>query len=242
MCCTDIDFRSAYISKIVTIEVGVGTKKHTFYAHHDLLTFYSGYFRAALDGGFAEAQSGVIKLDVEEPTIFQDFVMWLYTNKARADESDDMLKKNCATHYLSCVRLWIFADRRDIPLLMNEMVDELQKTLARTWQYPDNVIKEVYENTVDDSLLRCMVVDSYKCTADENVLSCDSEYFPSQFLIALVRSLATAPRSAKMSSEEYEQVDLCPSFHVHEGGVRCTRPKQGSTASKVHRNKRQRSA
>jgi hypothetical protein len=49
-------------------------------------SFYYGYFRAALNEGFAEAGSGMIKLDTEEPAIFEGFDKWLYTTKARTDE------------------------------------------------------------------------------------------------------------------------------------------------------------
>jgi hypothetical protein len=63
----DQHYRTAYTGDVATIEVGTGPAKRTFYAHCDLLSFYSGYFQAALNGGFAEAQNKVIKLETEEP-------------------------------------------------------------------------------------------------------------------------------------------------------------------------------
>ena len=56
---------SAFTGEMATIEVGTGENKRTFYAHRDLLSFYSGYFKAVFNGGFAAAQSSVIKLEIE---------------------------------------------------------------------------------------------------------------------------------------------------------------------------------
>lgn len=112
---------------MATIEVGDGEVKRTFYAHRGLLTFYSGYFKAALEGGFAEAQSGVIKLETEEPSVFEAFITWLYTRKACAKVINP---DTACEHYELVVKLWIFANRRDIPLLMNEMVDSLHRAVV----------------------------------------------------------------------------------------------------------------
>lgn len=221
MCCTDVARSSVYTSKINTIEVGTGNDKRTFHAHHELLTFYSGYFRAALNGAFAEAQSGVIKLESEEPAIFEEFVVWLYTKKTRMSQTK--AETNGRNHYFPCVKLWIFADRRNVPLLMNEMIDQFQKSVVWCWHLPNSVIREVYQNTTEDAALRRMIVDMYKCIAGKGLTEREYEEFPKRFLFELVESLVSDKSRERINSKQYEKLDLCPHFHVHGEGVRCKR-------------------
>lgn len=77
----DKHYSSAYLGETATIEVGTGLNKKTFHVHRDLLSFYSGYFKAALRGGFAEATSGVVQLETEEPVVFEGFVKWFTHTK-----------------------------------------------------------------------------------------------------------------------------------------------------------------
>jgi hypothetical protein len=124
--------------------------------HRGFLSFYSGYFQAALGGNFAEAQSGIIKLETEEPAVFEEFVMWLYTKSTTRD--------NRFQHYESTTKLWIFADRRKIPLLMNEMIDSFKQSVLVGWTMnimPNKVINNIYENTPESSRLRRMLTHMY---------------------------------------------------------------------------------
>lgn len=221
---TDKHYRSAYISAMATIEVGAGTKKQTFHVHRDLISFYSGYFKAALKGGFAEAASGVIKLETEEPAVFEGFVKWLYTHKPRTDKithADNM------QYYMQIVKLWIFADRRGVPLLMNEMIDLFHQSVVEIWITPGNTIREVYDNTTENSTLRRLLVDVYTNLAgDKHVpfMTHNSGVYTAEFYCDLVKSLITGDsRRPLLSAVQFRKVEMCPSFHVHEEGVKCTK-------------------
>lgn len=219
---------SAYTSKIVAIEVGTDEHKRTFNAHHGLLTFYSGYFKSALDGGFAEAQSGVIKLETEDSAVFEPFITWLYTHKAGLGEPT---LKNATPYYMSIVKLWIFADRREIPLLMNEMVDLLQQIVVSVWSLPQCTLQEVYESTTDNSALRRMLVHLYQCIgASLKAGISNLETYPKDFLLDLVESLSVPDSRKRLGKTEYEKVNMCGLFHVHEEGVSC--PRKGTKRSK----------
>jgi hypothetical protein len=60
--------------------------------HESLLTTYSDFFRAALTGGFVEAEEKVVKLEEDRSQTFVFFVHWLYhqrlpdRSKGDADE------------------------------------------------------------------------------------------------------------------------------------------------------------
>lgn len=228
---------SAYIGKTATIEVGTDANKQTFYVYRDLLSFYSGCFRAALNGGFTEAESGVIKLETEEPVVFEGFVKWLYTKDFRSDEIN---KHNNKEYFMSIVKLWIFADCREIPLLMNEMIDRLQEAVHTVWLLPRNTIREAYSNTTARSALRRMIVDTYKTlggiglghdmTKDDGY---DYRCYPKQFLYDLMPLLLQVRGQRNLTKEEYNEVDMCPSFHVHEEGVSCTRKRKKRSSDEM---------
>ena len=154
--------------------------------------------------------------------MFTGFVKWLYTNKHRADK---ITKATGGEHFMSIVKLWIFADRRGVPLLMNEMIDSLHHSVVALWYVP--TVKEIYENTTEESALRRMVVDMYANIAGSNQAAqfkTDSDVYTKDFLCDLVKSLiATNQRKPHLSKEEYNKVEMCPSFHVHEEGVKCTK-------------------
>lgn len=218
---------SAYIGEIATIEVGTGANKKTFYVYRDFLSFYSGYFRAALNGGFSETGSGVIQLESEEPAVFEGFVRWLYTSRAR---EDTITAQSAPEYFTSIVKLWLFADRREIPLLMNEMINSLHRSVVAVRVLPTNTLEEIYANTTGESALRRFVVDAYASLGSgqlaESILEDNKEY-AKIFLVDWIKSLtATDPRRPPLSIEQYAKAEPCHFFHVHEEGVHCPFPRR----------------
>lgn len=104
---------------------------------------------------------------------------------------------------------------------MNEMIDSVQQSVVRCWHLPTAVIREVYQNTTEDSALRRMLVDMYKCIAGKGMTEREYGEFPKRFLFELVESLVSDKSRERISSREYKKLDLCPRFHIHEEGVRC---------------------
>jgi hypothetical protein len=214
---TDKCYSPAYISEIVTIEVG--ENKRAFQVHRGLLTFYSGYFKGALDGDSTEAQNGIMKLKIEEPAVLEEFVTWLYSHKLRTESVDE---DNPDPHYEAITKLWIFADRRDIPLLMNEMIDNLQHSVVSAWTLPNLTLRGVYDNTTEQSTLRRMIVDMYAAISGP-IQQESLDDFPKQFLFDWLNKLARSTLHVLLTKESYRKIDMCSLFHVHERGVRCGR-------------------
>lgn len=128
---------------------------------------------------------------------------------------------------MSIVKLWILADRRDIPLLMNETVDSFQQTVIELWWLPMFTITEIYNNTTEEACLRRMIVDMYVSIARASTvanITYDSDIYSQHFLADLVKRLfENNARQLPLNKEQYGKVDMCPSFHVHEEGVSCTK-------------------
>ena len=75
-------------SDIVYLEVGA--KKERFGIHRGLLTRDLEFFRAALDGSFSEASTGVVSLPEDSPQIVEWLVIWLYTQKFESQDGHDL--------------------------------------------------------------------------------------------------------------------------------------------------------
>lgn len=66
------------LSPTVTVTVGTGKDKKTFYAHERLLIDASQYFKTALQSNFSEAGTKIFQLDEDDPVAFELFMEYLY--------------------------------------------------------------------------------------------------------------------------------------------------------------------
>lgn len=81
-------YRSEQFDTIIEVKVGANPAA-SFFLHKGALSFYSRYFRGAINGSFAEANSGIVNLSTEDPAVFKRFVAWLYTRKLELEESSE---------------------------------------------------------------------------------------------------------------------------------------------------------
>jgi hypothetical protein len=86
------------------------------FVHKPLLCFYSSYYKAALLGGFKEATSLHFDLELDRWHT-EAFVRWLYSGQLGDRLSSLMIR--------DMIRLYIFADRVDIPALRRKILTEL---------------------------------------------------------------------------------------------------------------------
>lgn len=213
---TNINNHSSAYGSQATVIIGTDDDKRIFHVDHSLLTFYSGYFRAALSGRWTAAEDDAIRLDTETPRTFERFVSWLYT---RSITDDDDEKANCQL----IIDLWLFADRREIPLLMNEMLDALKDRIVTEKTIPTTLLGTTYERTMPGSALRRMIVHAITNTASERLMADDSKkaLWPHDALWDTAKELLRFPRQQPVGIASYNAMDICPLFHTHEEGVRC---------------------
>lgn len=146
--------------------------------------------------------------------MFERFVHWLYTSKITDDT------RNASSSII--IDLWLFADRRDIPLLMNEMIDALQLDIVNRWVVPIDHLHKIYENTTEQSALRHILAWSLSRLIDANIFRTNVERWPQEACVDMLR-LVLADRSAPiLSKDQYQKVKICPDYHVHEEGASCT--------------------
>ncbi|KAI7329280.1 hypothetical protein KC315_g6234 [Hortaea werneckii] len=220
------------LDDIVTLEIG--RKSKTIQVHRGVLSFYSGYFRAALDGNFAEASKGVIKLSTEKFDVVELAVTWMYVRKLDVDFEG---KYFFDTGLLLC-ELWTFADRRQIPLLANVAIDHLRSHHLMHWYAPSlEMIRYSYANTPANAALRRFMVFFLTVIGSSHIfkkIGGDFEW-PQEAIWDLLMAVSgdrddgayqhkhypvTVDTKVKHQKKIIQDVNMCK-YHIHDSGVSC---------------------
>lgn len=108
------------------MSVVVGEESKSFTVHEQLLTHYSGFFSAALNGRFREAEEKRVILREEDPKIFEFFLHWLYYQRFPKEKLDG---KALVQWWLEAkepfVDLYVFSDKYSIKDLGKDAIDTL---------------------------------------------------------------------------------------------------------------------
>ena len=145
---------------VVTLYVGPDNVK--FYVHENILFDASPVFKAAFSTDFKEASERSMKLPDDDADSVERMIQWLYAKNLELTHPISV--ETSAECYMQLAKLNTLAEKYDIYLLHNDIVDELYD-LTET---PKNIkppqmapIKHVYENTTGDSAFRKLMVAWY---------------------------------------------------------------------------------
>ena len=183
--------------------------------HKDILCRSAPYFKAALEGGFKESEDQVLELPNDDPVVFSHFQLWLYTgNILESHESAKDIDWNVL------INLYLFGDIRGIPRLQNEAIDLFIDKYVAMNQIPRDQLNHIYENTLDGSPLRKLMVDVYTfratLTKDHWFNEERKALYPQQFLIDLAKSLYEDRARFKTVKTKFRAVHS--KYHIHDDG------------------------
>lgn len=168
-----------------------------------------------MEGGFKESEDQVLELPDDDPIAFPHFQLWLYTGNIL--ESHECAK-DIDWHVL--ISLHLFGDVRGIPGLQNEAIDVCIDKLEASNKIPCYQFRRIYENTLDGSPLRKLMVDVYTFNVTlTNDLWFDEwvkALYPQQFLIDLAKSLYEERAGTKTKIIDFGAVRS--NYHVHDDG------------------------
>ena len=143
------------------IHVTVGPTKEKFGIHQRLLCSESSFFKAALTGNFKEAKDGVVHLEDEEIELFTCFHEWLYTKRF----IPVVIPVDCGSlqsRWLTLLKLYVFGDRRDIPRLQNDVINEMILMSNEHGAFnPVLGLSEAWKSTADSSLFHQFLVQFF---------------------------------------------------------------------------------
>ncbi|KAI4760540.1 hypothetical protein E4T52_07564 [Aureobasidium sp. EXF-3400] len=189
----------------------IGTEKKPYAVHKDLLYFYSDYFRAAFQGSFKEASECKLELAGVTVDIYEHFQVWLYTRRLDPLVLD----------FRTIVKLWIFGDQHQIPLLQNCAIDGLFEKRVKQNMFETAVMSLAYDNTIPGSLLRKAVTEiqtSLALQVGPNSSLNETENWSVESLIDLVRAVESRPKD--LAQYALPKRDKC-FFHVHGKDEHC---------------------
>ncbi|KAI4224427.1 MAG: hypothetical protein LQ349_007245 [Xanthoria aureola] len=154
-----------------TVTLKVGPDLLPFHVHQNLLCKHSPFFAAAFNGSFKES-AGSMELREDDPEAFDRFLQWLYRRDFTISPIGD--KQCTSSRYQELVRVYILADKLDVPLLKNRVMVSLFDTVTLPngnfrWQPSLNCrfrprsreVKLVYTNTVKGSPIRNFMAAYY---------------------------------------------------------------------------------
>lgn len=141
----------------------VGPDKVVFHVHEHLLFDASPVFKAAFSGHFKEASERSMPLPEDDKDSVERMVQWLYTKEF--DLTVPVSEGTSAECYLQLAKLNTLAEKYDIYLLRNHIVDKLfdlrNPSKVQTMKFlspPIPAIKHVYDNTTERSSFRKLIV------------------------------------------------------------------------------------
>ena len=205
------------------VEVVVGPQKQVFRLSKVILCNVSSYFRAALEGSFAESSTQKIELPEDDVIVFKLFRVWLYSfnqgslpsapETEHGFEFDTQLEPDVIIGPKDLFDLYIFADMRDIPLLQNATVDTIIWISERKSFFIGDLIPYVYDRTAPKAPLRKLLVDWWSEFSDSTWLE-EKHYgdFSKRFLFDL--ALAQSKLGPGRSKEAYDFWEARADYHV----------------------------
>ena len=149
----------------------VGPDRVVFHVHQNLVLDASPVFKAAFWGNFKEASERSMPLPEDDKDSVERMIQWMYTKKI--DLTVPVSDETSAECYMQLAKLNTLAEKYDIYLLQNNIVDELFNlrkpstkpfTILLRPQMP--VIKHVYDNTMEGSSFRKLIVAWYTYHGD----------------------------------------------------------------------------
>ncbi|KAK5164052.1 uncharacterized protein LTR77_010143 [Saxophila tyrrhenica] len=209
-----------------TITVLVGANEARFMLHKNVVCATSDFFRAACDGNWKEATDKVIRVPEAEPSVFQFYLAWLYTDRIDLDQNFAIKGQYDAVElsqtYLSLLNAYIFGDIIQDVAFRNALIDKMLVLSKQTdkWPHPREAAKLCQSVSIGSKMVR-LLADGYACTFSAETFSRELPNLPAE-LIKLIAALSNEERY--MSNAERRPLGRLKGFY-HEAA------KQGRASS-----------
>lgn len=196
------------------IKILVGPDAAEFHVPSQMLKETSTFFTAALKGPFREAREKVITLDDEDVEVFKTYLVWLYYRHFNFQDLDGVAD-DVAAQEMFLVHVYVFADKRGIPLLGNHAITLLAVLLEQNGPADLSTISEAYKSLPPNSdlcvaLARCEIMTSG--SELEGLNEETMETLPKAFICQVVRDTID---NVHFQDLTWPSENICD-FHNHE--------------------------
>ncbi|KAF2117804.1 hypothetical protein BDV96DRAFT_597678 [Lophiotrema nucula] len=220
--------------EVILIEIGPDRVK--YYVLKAFLTHYSQYFNKSLNGPWKEAEDRKIALPDVEPTVFNIFVNWLYTQAMpksrsawfRVSELSWNPYETTKDLDLLMIKAYIFGDRFATPRFSQLVLDQFASHNICNGDTPwySNIIY-AYDNLSASNVMLKLLVDLHSHFwdvdhDDEKEPDGIQDQLPRAFLLSVMRKQTKMISDLEDKSAK-EHLTAC-SYHEHatdEGRKEC---------------------
>ncbi|KAL8917909.1 MAG: hypothetical protein Q9172_005640 [Xanthocarpia lactea] len=223
--------------EVVTILVG--PEEEPFHVSKELLSSNSPFFKAAFEGSFKEAAEKTIRLPEDDPNVFPDYLLWLYTGNLRSSEADTAIQLDGHCH------LYVLAEKYGSEVLQNLVIDKILGHAPSPGELPDEkkdgddnkegepfveptTLHYVYGCTLPDSVLRTILVDILAWQVDFDS-SPELVNAPQECLFDVVKTCARRLPYEIPDEAKY----ACANYHIHKSSKRCPSPKNSDSVQSI---------
>ncbi|KAH6871414.1 hypothetical protein B0T10DRAFT_533557 [Thelonectria olida] len=202
-----------------SIEVIVGSEHPiTFSVHENLISAASEIFKKCMGGNWKEGKNRSVRLESQDPEVFQIYLHWLYchTFPVRIDSPG----LSGTVEYLQLAKAYVLGDMSQDGAFKDATLDAMMDKAGST---ASDVIRVIYDNTLESSEARSLLVDLYANHGHGNWLRDWAE-----FLLDLVTAVLDK-RLGQEAGSTSKPTDSC-AYHQHPpGGFFCYRNRSPST-------------
>ncbi len=179
---------------LVTFLVGPDPAPVEFLVHKEVVCHHSRVLAAAFNGNFTEGQTQTYRLQDTTERAFRLLVQWIYSQKLNLLQTSlervaslvgDRTAK--ADDDCSLVELWELADKFEMPLLQNHVIDSMDRIHRATKAIPSKTFNYTCEIFNADCPLRRYQVALCVNEIDKDFITKCPEDFPHKMLIEMCR-------------------------------------------------------
>lgn len=208
----------------VTVEVG--PKRVEYHLSKAFLSHHSEYFKRALAGIWRESSDRTVVLGSDvEPSTFNLFVEWLYTQTLPAMSPDwrriaDPLHPYSVSAKMLRLKLYVFADRFVVPALRAQLnraiVNDYDSDCPALEEY--ETITYAFHNLPSTDPILDLMVDRYfmvwRLDLDEGEDEEAYETLPHDFLLRFYKRVGRWRKDDLQNRHQLFNMDFC-SYHEH---------------------------
>lgn len=171
----------SFASSVIQVKVGKEGNEQTFWAHQDILTSRSEFFKRATNGKWLESDERLVTLPEDKPDIFRLYLNLVYTKQIATKE------------WMMLCQMYVLAevlqDVRSKNCIMDAMYTLLKEYEPKKPRLGPKSITVLYEGTPEGSKARELVADYFADEGHESWLQREGEVFPMDFVLDVASAL-----------------------------------------------------
>lgn len=197
----------------------IGPQQKDYIVHRQLLTLYSGFYDASLNGQFAERDAAIITQADTTPCVFERFRYWLYNGILYPLDTP---MKSIGAQELA--EVYGLADLYIIPALKNAAIDAYKNFVTSRWTMDTSASVFIFSRLPKGCAFQKLYLKGFLGTTGKfgNWLQKPSgrqiiaRRCHPEFLAEMIMQGWVEDPPNQFSREDWEAMEVCGEYHDHE--------------------------